>query len=161
MDKESQIPSIISLERDREIQKHKERLMYESQKTKQYKYSMIYEVVKKRCIEKIRHANRTSTVKSIICDIPLVSNDPLYDIQECVKYIQKSFSTHGYKVEFITPNFIVIDWSKPSLPQFQDSRLQDKLFEHTKELLGKYPDIHKVEYVTVDESTFKKSKSKR
>jgi len=102
LDNNGNIPSINQLHRERE--------------SKQQVINNIFKIVLGQCIQKIMYANRFSDKTFIYFEVPkFLIGQPTYDYKNCILFLMKTLSESNYKVEFIDPYYIHIDWG--SVPQ--------------------------------------------
>ena len=102
-----------------------------------------YILVLNKCIEKIVYTNKHTDQTYIFFDVPRFLIDyPFYDMNSCVMFIMNKLVPNNYKVSFIAPFYIYIDWSTETT----FNKIPDKLRLQTKELLKKYPETTKVVY---------------
>lgn len=101
-------------------------------------------LVLNKCIEKIIYTNKHTDQTYIFFDVPrFLIEYPFYDMNSCVLYIMNKLIPSNYKVSFIAPFYLYIDWSTTiTLP----TNTPDKLKYQTKELLKKFPNSTKVVY---------------
>lgn len=125
------IPSIDNL--------HKEKKVKELSKIK------IFDNVLIRCVEKIIYTNRYTDQTYVIFEVPqIMIGYPNYDYKICILYLISELSKKRYRVSFLEPFYIYIDWGSVSK---ENNKETDKLKKQTKELLKKFPNASKVEYV--------------
>jgi len=144
------IPSIDSL--------HQEKTCKEKSKID------IFQVVLNKCIEKIVYTNRHTGQTYIIFEVPkILIGYPSYDLKSCILYLINALSKHQYLVEFIDPFYLYIDWGTQNRSvgaKFQKKGIPNKLQKQTMEILEKFPNTSKVEYVYQDASSTIKKKNK-
>jgi hypothetical protein len=123
------------------------------QKEKQQKENIknnIFSTVLNKCIEKIVSTNNSTDKTFIIFEVPrILIGITSYDMNACILYLIKQLSAKEYKVDFIEPCYLYIDWGRPqnSSNQKKDKNiLTDKLKIQTKKLLKQFPNASKVEY---------------
>jgi hypothetical protein len=157
---ENRIPSISSL--------------HEEKNVKQTVKHNIYSIVLQKCVEKILYTNRHTDKTFVIFEVPMfLIGYPLYDKHSCIVYLMNQLSNNGYIVEFIEPCYIHIDWgsqtkSKPQKqykPSVTSNNIYttdpDKLKHQTKQILEKFPNTSKIEYVYADDVSSKKKKKNK
>ena len=113
----------------------------------------IYKIVLKMCSDKILYTNKNSNQTCTIFDIPeMIIGHPEYNITECVKYIISELIKEKYIVDFVYPKHLYIDWgsvvsqqSFSVLPSWVKNKSQLK--KETQELLKKYPNTKKIEFI--------------
>lgn len=148
-----EIPSIEKL--------HKEKNIKENSKVD------IYNIVMNKCIEKIIYTNRQTDKTYIIFEIPkILIGHHSYDMKSCILYIINKLLKHNYMIEYIEPFYLYIDWGskhkkkKDFVNINTNMNITSKLEYQTKELLNKFPDTSKIEFV-YEENTSKKKKNKK
>ncbi len=145
------IPSIDSL--------HKEKFVKENSKLE------IFKTVLNKCVEKIVYTNRHTDKTFVIFEVPkILIGYPSYDMKMCILFLINQLSKKSYYVAFIEPFYLYIDWGTIVGSQTKNLNIignirtnnPAKLKQHTKELLERFPDTTKVEFVYED--LFKSSK---
>jgi len=116
-------------------------------------------LVLNKCIEKIIHTNKHTDQTYIFFDVPrFLIEYPFYDMNSCVLYIMNKLTPANYKVSFIAPFYLYIDWStSTNLP----TNTPDKLKYQTKELLKKFPNATKVVYEYTSKTDVPKKKDSK
>jgi hypothetical protein len=131
------IPSINSL--------HKEKGIKELAKIK------IFDNVLNRCVEKIIFTNKYTDKTFVIFEVPqIIIGHPNYDYKICILYLMSQLTQKHYKVSFLEPFYIYIDWGSEVINTTSSKHSidnNDKLKKQTKELLKKFPNASKVEFV--------------
>ena len=62
------------------------------------------------CLTKIELVAKTNTTNTWF-EIPVfVLGYPSYEIEDCSRYIMKKLKKNGFKVFFLNPNFLFINW---------------------------------------------------
>lgn len=142
------IPSIDSL--------HQEKTSKEKSKLD------IFQVVLNKCIEKIIYTNRHTGQTFIIFEVPrILIGYPSYDMKSCILYLINALSKNKYLVEFIEPFYLYIDWGTQVRSKKPETKVvPNKLQKQTMEILQKFPNASKVEYVYHDSSLTPKKKNK-
>lgn len=99
----------------------------------------LYKVVLDRCVNQIVHASKTTDKSYTIFTVPsFLIGVTLYKVPDCILYIIQHLSSKNYKVSYIEPCYIHIDWGK---------RIQfDKNSEYIKEIIKKNPGT-RIEFV--------------
>lgn len=131
----------------------------------------IFTIVLNKCIDKIIETNHTTDKTFIYFEVPnFIIGFHSYDRLGCIHYLIQELSREKYKVEFIEPYYLYIDWStntksrKLESINFLPTSNPLKLRQQTKELLKKYPNTSKIvfEYEKTDskEKTPKDKNSK-
>jgi hypothetical protein len=138
------IPSIDSL--------HKEKGVKENSKIE------IFKTVLNKCVEKIVYTNRHTDKTFVIFEVPkILIGYPSYDMKMCILFLINQLSKKSYYVAFIEPFYLYIDWGTVNGSQSKNFNIIEnirtnnpKLKQQTKELLEKFPDTTKVEFVYED-----------
>ncbi len=153
----NKIPSIDSL--------HKEKSIKENSKAE------IFNIVLSKCIQKITYTNRHTDQTFVIFEVPkILIGYPSYDMKLCMLFLINKLSQNGYYLAFIEPFYLYIDWGSAAQSKVGHFRAglagipsanQEKLRQQTKDLLQKFPDTTKVEYVYEDMVAGNSSKQKK
>lgn len=138
--KNRQIPDISNL--------HAEKMIKEQSRNE------IFDIVLNKCIDQIVETNARTEHTFIYFEVPnIIIGFPGYDRLACVHFLINKLSKKNYKVEFIEPFYLYIDWSRHDKPKTIDNLLiqniiptsnPNKLREQTKEILKKYPNASKI-----------------
>lgn len=143
------IPSINSL--------HKERSVKEQARVN------VFNIVLNKCIEKILYTNKHTEHTYIYFEVPeILIGVPSYDMKSCIHFLLKQLSDAQYKVLFIDPFYLYIDWgtntsSNIDFQKYIPTSNPEKLRKQTKELLKKFPNTSKVVF-EYENSSLKKRK---
>jgi hypothetical protein len=135
----------------------------------------IFTIVLNKCIEQIVETNSRTEHTYIYFEVPnIIIGFPGYDRLACVHFLIQELKKENYKVEFIEPFYLYIDWSKNTKAKTIDNLMiqniiptsnPDKLREQTKELLKKYPNASKIVFEYEDSrknsASSKNKKNKR
>jgi hypothetical protein len=131
----SKIPSIESLIQEKNIKDNSKQ--------------EIFNIVLKKCIDKIIYTNRHTDKTFVIFEVPkILIGYPSYDINSCIRFLIAELSRKKYLVNFIEPFYLYIDWGSLSI-NGQNVAGSSNLKEQTKLLLKKFPGS-KIEYVYED-----------
>lgn len=139
------IPSIDSL--------HKEKVVKENSKIE------IFKTVLNKCVEKIVYTNRHTDKTFVIFEVPkILIGYPSYDMKMCILFLINQLAKKNYYVTFIEPFYLYIDWGTVVGHPSKDLHIlgnvrtnnPQKLKQQTKELLQKFPDTTKVEFIYED-----------
>lgn len=88
-----------------------------------------FEKVLDNCYSKILQANSKSNDCNCLYNVPLVMfGVPIYNLNDCIKFIMDKLTKKGFKVYFTYPNLLLISW-KP-----EDTNQHDKQY-NTRPLL--------------------------
>ena len=151
----NEIPSIVSLQQER----------FQKENTK----NDIFEIVLKKCVEKILYTNKNTDKTYIIFEVPkILIGYPSYDMKSCLLFLINSLNNKGYLTEFIEPFYLYIDWGK--VQKYTHSKIKinsliktnnpHKLKSQTKALLKQFPNTSKIEYVYEDACSSSSKKNK-
>lgn len=106
----------------------------------------IFENVLNRCVEKIVFTNKYTDQTFVIFEVPqILIGYPNYDFKICILYLMSQLAKKHYKVSFLEPFYLYIDWGSVNVSERVDKN--EKLRKQTKELLKKFPNASKVEFV--------------
>ena len=121
---------------------------------KEHAKNEIFTIVLNKCIEQIMETNSRTEHTFIYFEVPnIIIGFPGYDRLACVHFLIQELTKENYKVEFIEPFYLYIDWSKNTKSKTIDNLMiqniiptsnPGKLREQTKELLKKYPNASKI-----------------
>lgn len=157
--KNNKIPNIVNL--------HAERFVKEQARNE------IFTIVLNKCIEQIIETNSRTEHTFIYFEVPnIIIGFPGYDRLSCVHFLIQELSKENYKVEFIEPYYLYIDWSITKKPKTIDNLViqniiptsnPDRLKRQTKELLKKFPNTSKIvfEYEDSKKPSSASSKNKK
>lgn len=121
----------------------------------------IFKVVLNKCIEKVVYTNRHTGQTYIIFEVPrILIGYPSYDMKSCVLFLKNTLSKNNYLVEFIEPFYLYIDWGTRSETSSKSQSNSNKLRQQTMEILQKFPNTSKIEFVYHDVSSANKKKNK-
>jgi hypothetical protein len=122
----------------------------------------VFEVVLSKCVEKILYTNQNTDKTFIFFEVPkILIGFPFYDMKPCVIFLMEKLMSKGYKVDFIDPFYLYIDWgSTVKNNTFYSQQAADKLKIKTKELLKQFPNTSKVVFEYANEKTSSKENIK-
>lgn len=156
---QKQIPSINTLHAEKNV--------------KELARQKIFTIVLNKCIDHITETNNFTDKTYVYFEVPnLIIGFPGYNRIACIHYLMQELKAAKYKVDFIDPIYLYIDWSTntKSSRNLNNVPLQHiiptsnphKLKEQTRELLKKYPDTSKIvfEYADQTPATQKQNKIK-
>lgn len=120
-----------------------ESLHKEKQQKDKYKYE-IFETVLFRCIQQIKEINSRTEYTFTYFEVPnIIIGSPYYERMTCVKYLMKKLLEKKFKVEFIEPYYLYVDWG--SITEISEEDLRKK----AKEILKKHPNVSDVTFEIV------------
>ncbi len=97
-----------------------------------------YNIVLTNCIQKILNTSKNTEQTYLIFEVPqILIGYPTYDKKSCIIFIIENLVNNGYKIDFIEPCYLFIDWgvSKPK-NKTNNIGVREKI---RKELAGQYP----------------------
>ena len=117
--------------------------------SKEQSKNKIFSSVLSKCVEKIIYTNRYTDKTFVIFEVPkILVGSPTYDYKICILYIINELSKKQYKVSFIDPFYLYIDWGTNNMSSENTPIKSDnKLKKQTKELLKKFPNTSRVQYI--------------
>lgn len=128
--------------------------------TKERAKNEVFTLVLNKCVEKIIFTNKNTDKTFIFFEVPkILIGFPFYDMKSCIIFIINKLLKEGYKVNFLEPFYLYIDWGSNSTLDSLPPLLDDKIKEKTKELLKKYPNASKIVF-EYEQSSIKKPTSK-
>lgn len=111
-----------------------------------------FNIVLNKCIQKISYTNKNSEHSFIIFEVPkILIGYPLYDKNSCIIYIIENLVKEKYKVDFIEPCYLYIDWG---ISITHNISVREKI---KRELSGKFPNTS-FDVIYEDELPTKKKK---
>jgi hypothetical protein len=135
----------------------------------------IFTIVLNKCIDQIVETNARTDHTFIYFEVPnIIIGFPGYDRLACIHFLINELTKESYKVEFIEPFYLYIDWSKSLKPKTIDNLViqniiptsnPERLRQQTKEILKKYPNASKIVFEYEDarkgDASSKNKKNKR
>jgi hypothetical protein len=131
----------------------------------------IFTIVLNKCIDKIVETNQITDKTFIYFEVPnIIIGFHSYDRLGCIHYLIQELSREKYKVEFIEPYYLYIDWgTNIKSSKLNSTFLQNviptsnpmKLKEQTKQLLKKYPNTSKIVFEYEDAPASSKNKKNK
>lgn len=147
--------------------------LHEERNIKEQARNEIFNIVLNKCIDQIIQTNSRTDYTFIYFEVPnIIIGFPGYDRVACIHFLINELKKENYKVEFIEPYYLYIDWSKSAKVQTIDNLMlqniiptsnPEKLRKQTKELLKKYPNTSKIvfEYKDARQDEFASLKNKK
>lgn len=81
-----------------------------NKKKRDQKKEEVFKVLLKECSAKIKKSDEMKNLYCIYTVPEFVLGYPIFNINECITYIIKEISKHGFQTQYIFPNIIVIAW---------------------------------------------------
>jgi hypothetical protein len=125
----------------------------------------VFELVLSKCIQKIIYTNKNTDKTFIFFEVPkILIGFPFYDMKSCIIFIMDKLMKEGYKVNFLEPFYLYIDWgsSVKKKSEFYSNlpEAANRMKEKTKELLKQYPNTSKIVFEYAEESSSSKKNIK-
>lgn len=145
-------------------------ILHKEKNNKEKAKNDTYNLVLNKCIEKIIFTNQYTDKTFIYFEIPyFLIGFQSYDRLACIKFLIEKLSEKHYKVEFIEPCYLWIDWGTNIKTVHHSSDTQfiqkliptsnpEKLEYQTKQLLKKYPNTSKIIFEYEDQQVKNKKK---
>jgi hypothetical protein len=131
--------------------------LHQERSVKEKARNDVFTLVLNKCIEKILYTNKNTDKTFIFFEVPkILIGFPFYDMKSCIIFIMQKLISENYKVNFIEPFYLYIDWGS-AIKGNATPQISDKIKIQTKELLKKFPNTSTV----VFEYTDKKDKRKK
>jgi hypothetical protein len=86
------------------------KMLKEFQKKKEKLKKDCYKKVLKKCHNKIFMVSKTGASNCWYQVPELTFGLPIYDLEECSKYINKKLKKNGLEVDYYKPNLLYISW---------------------------------------------------
>ncbi len=87
------------------------KLLKEFQEKKKKLKKNNYKKVLKTCHKKIMLVSKTGAANCWFIVPELTFGLPLYDLEECSRYIHKKLKKNGLHVDYYSPNLLYISWN--------------------------------------------------
>lgn len=127
--------------------------LYKEKINKDNSKKNLFNIVLNKCIEKIIYTNKHTDKTFIIFEVPhILIGTPSYDKNACVVFLINELKKKEYKVEYIDPYYLYIDWGSNFTKENKIDNLEsyiytsnpEKLKKQTKQLLKKFPNTSKI-----------------
>ena len=106
--------------------------------TKERKRNGDFSIILQQCIDSIIYTNKYTDNTFIFFTVPeILISAPFYSAKDCIVFIIKKLTKSGYRVHFIEPNHIYVDWGK-------DRSLRGKIKSQTNQILRQFPDANEI-----------------
>lgn len=81
------------------------------QKTKHDSKKQVFDIVLEKCLKLVKFINKNSNETSVWYNVPLlIPGQPIFNMEECMKYLKKELDNYGFKTKCVKPNSIHISW---------------------------------------------------
>lgn len=95
---------------------------YNARKTQREKY---YDNILEQVSQKIKKTVRLNQNLFMFFEVPLFQfGCPLYNIEECISYLQNRLVEGGFVVKYFFPNVLYISWNPKELSEMKDDRVK-------------------------------------
>lgn len=131
--------------------------LHQERSVKEKARNDVFTLVLNKCIEKILYTNKNTDKTFIFFEVPkILIGFPFYDMKSCIIFIMQKLISENYKVNFIEPFYLYIDWGSSVKSESSTPQISDKIKIQTKELLKKFPNTSSVVFEYVDKPPKKK-----
>ena len=98
--------------------------LFETTQTKQARRIEIYDKVLRQCHTRIKQYSKQELTVCFFAIPEFIIGVPLYDINELRTYLITSLEKNGFKIMYLHPNWLMIDWTekKRSLDKVKQSK---------------------------------------
>lgn len=73
-----------------------------------------FEEILQTCFKRIERAALVSRLPFCVFEVPdFLMGYPVYDINECIRYLMNRIHASGFKIDYFFPNVLVITWHTP------------------------------------------------
>lgn len=86
--------------------------LFETTQTKQARRIEIYDKVLRQCHTRIKQYSKHELTVCFFAIPEFIIGVPLYDITELRTYLINSLEKNGFKIMYLHPNWLVIDWTE-------------------------------------------------
>ena len=95
--------------------------LFETTNHKTLKRLETYDKILKQCHCRIKHYSKYEKTTCFFAIPEFIIGVPLFDVQELQKYLINSLEKNGFKLMYLHPNWLMIDWTekKKSLQKVQ------------------------------------------
>jgi hypothetical protein len=102
---------------------------YVARKNQREKY---YDNIVEQISQKIKKTVRLNQNLFMFFEVPMFQfGCPLYNIEECIGYIQNQLIEGGFVVKYFFPNILYISWNPQELIEMKDNRVKAVLASTT------------------------------
>lgn len=106
--------------------------------SKERKRNGDFGIILQQCIDNIVYTNKYTDNTFIFFTVPeILISAPFYSLKDCIVYIMKKLQKSGYRVHFIEPNHIYVDWGS-------DRSLRGKIKSQTEQILKQFPSASEI-----------------
>ena len=88
--------------------------LFETTNQKTLKRLETYDKVLKQCHARIKYYSKFEKTTCFFAIPEFIIGVPLYDVSEMKQYIMNSLEKNGFKLMYLHPNWLMIDWSEKS-----------------------------------------------
>lgn len=129
--------------------------LYKERKERESVKKSVFDIVLDKCIAKIKESNSVNKT-FVVFEVPrMLPGIVHYNMNECILFLVEKLSANDYLVDFMEPCYIHIDWGsgtvsyKPDRDRGRDDRDRNvvpKLKSQTQKLLGRLPNVSRIQY---------------
>ena len=117
--------------------------LFETTNQKTLKRLETYDKVLKQCHARIKYYSKFEKTTCFFTIPEFIIGVPLYDVSEMKQYIMNSLEKNGFKLMYLHPNWLMIDWSekKKTIENAQKSLAKKTPQQAKKQVESKYKPI--------------------
>ena len=117
--------------------------LFETTNHKTLKRLETYDSILKKCHSRIKYYSKFEKTTCFFAIPEFIFGVPLYDVTDLRKYMMNSLEKNGFKLMYIHPNWLMIDWSekKKTLEKAQKSIACKTPQQTKKQVEAKYKPI--------------------
>ncbi len=117
--------------------------LFESSNKKTLKRLETYDKILKKCHTRIKYYSKFEKTTCFFAIPEFIIGVPLYDVNELRTYMMNSLEKNGFKLMYLHPNWLMIDWSekKKSMDKVQKKVASVTPQKDTKTSPSKYKPI--------------------
>jgi hypothetical protein len=88
--------------------------LFEASNKKNLRRLETFDGILKQCHSRIKHYSKHEKTQCFFAIPEFILGTPLYDVNELRTYMMNSLEKNGFKLMYIHPNWLMIDWSEKS-----------------------------------------------
>ena len=117
--------------------------LFESTNQKTLRRLETYDSILKKCHARIKYYSKFEKTTCFFAIPEFLIGDPLYDVNELRTYMMNSLEKNGFKLMYLHPNWLMIDWSekKKTIENAQKSLAKKTPQQAKKQVESKYKPI--------------------
>ena len=127
--------------------------LYRERKERESVKKSVFDTVLDKCVIKIKESNNLNKT-FVVFEVPrMLPGMVHYNMNECILFLVEKLSANDYLVNFMEPCYIHIDWGSATgygesgdPGQYNNRNVVPKLKSQTQKLLGRLPNVSRVQY---------------